>query len=271
MSFAGNGKKWRDALLLLHNLAKKVCWVISNRHSHKMWMLSVLPFYNFGGLRYWVSVQQTQRLLRYIVPREATKKNEIGVAGSSPLYWYQEKYQIGPKWTGPNDVDIFVAGYWGRSRERFEILVDLMEERIVGAGYKCTRKDKFHPYACRSGLIRITDFAIKGLNQVVSFVQHPECDSVQEVARGFDISVCKVVYHIHQQRFETMHGTHRDIVRCQFYVHPLEITSPGKPTNFERGKWVSTDGRCAKYRRRGFELMNKDEILVWYERKYCGF
>ena len=230
----------------------------------------VLPFYNKAGVDYWVSVQHTQRLLRYIVPRELTEKNEVGIAGSSPLYWYQETHWIGPKWNGPNDVDVFVAGYWGQSDENFTMFVDLMEQRIKSAGYECEREDKWHAYACRSGPIHIADFTIKGLSEVVSFVQHPECSTIQDVANGFDISVCKVVYHIHKQTFDTMHGTRRDIVRCNFVITPPEIETPGSLTDFERGKSWSTINRSWKYMNRGFELANKVEMKQWVDDKFRG-
>jgi hypothetical protein len=228
----------------------------------------VLPFYNNASVDYWVSVQHTLRLLRYIVPRELTEKAEVGIAGSSPLYWYQEMHWIGPKWNGPNDVDVFVAGYWGESDEKFTSFVDLMEERMKNAGYECQREDKWHNYACQSGPIHIADFTIKGLSKVVSFVQNPECATIQDVAKRFDISVCKVVYHIHKQTFETMHGTRRDIVHCKFDITPPKVECPGSLTNFERCKACSTLHRNSKYASRGFELANMSEMKKWVEQNF---
>ena len=104
-------------------------------------MLVSFPLYNLAKEQYWSSVQQTQMLLKNVVPQDMSERNAVAVAGSSPLYWYQECHRVGPLWSGPNDVEIFVTGSSGETSQNFLQFVDEVERCIGKAGYKVTFRD----------------------------------------------------------------------------------------------------------------------------------
>ena len=79
--------------------------------------------------RYWSGVDKIQRLLRRVVRSDPLIANYVAISGSAALFWYQHRFDIGPKWKEmPHDIDVFVCGNNGR---HFEIFMIHMEEEII--------------------------------------------------------------------------------------------------------------------------------------------
>jgi hypothetical protein len=221
--------------------------------------------------QYWSSVQQTQMLLKNVVPKDMSETNTVAVAGSSPLYWYQECHMVGPLWSGPNDVDIFVTGSSGETNEKFWRFVDEVERCIDKAGYHVTFRDKkVHKYISDTEVSFIIDMTVAGLDNVLSFVQCPDCETVKEVVDNFDISVCKVMYHIHEETFQVQLDVQEDIANSRFILNPLRVKVEGSPSRRELDRWSSSMERVKKYTDRGFQLVNEEECVLLYHTSDAG-
>ena len=44
---------------------------------------------------YWRDVYVATRILRHVLPKGRCDREEIAIAGSAALHWYQEKHRIG--------------------------------------------------------------------------------------------------------------------------------------------------------------------------------
>lgn len=217
-----------------------------------MWL-----FYNWNDLRnelYWRDVNVATRILRYALPRIPCEKGEIAIAGSAALHWYQEKQNIGPKWDDPGDIDIFVAGVFGKNKLRFQTFVMAVLHKIQKTGHDIMWYAMIkHPYAIRNQSIWIFNFQIRGNNLIFSFVQSPKCQDINDTLAGFDIDVCKVAFKIHSETFIIAKETHQNILHHNA-VAENTIFSCNGPDNFDEKQVLSTLKRIRKYTKRGFHF-----------------
>lgn len=211
---------------------------------------------------YWRNAYKARRLLRYVVP--FGKDIEIAVAGSSALLWFQDEEEIGPMWEGPNDIDIFVAGYYGMTKKRFTKFMEAAESRLRGAGNVIVLKKQWrNRYCIRDRYVYICDLTIEGLGGMkLSFIQSPTAPTVEDVVSAFDIDVCRVIYLIHQERFIVSDMVRRQIERCEAWVDPLMFDAEdGLPTSFDDIKLRSSFRRMRKYAERGFNFSNRGGVV----------
>ena len=83
-----------------------------------------------GDSMYWREVDVVKRLLRHAVPRHLTRRNEVAIAGSAALHWYQGQTNVGTLWTDIGDIDIFVAGPNGSTEANFKDFVLSIVQRF---------------------------------------------------------------------------------------------------------------------------------------------
>lgn len=205
----------------------------------------------------WREVYRVRSMLRYVLPRNECNKNEIAVAGSSALCWYQDDRKVGPMWGPPGDVDVFVAGYWGKSQWRFRRFCCRILRQLAGSLY-ITKKVVWYQnvYVKRGSKVNICDVYFKDMDTHVSFVQGCGCKNVQEVIKGFDIDVCKVIYHVHSESFEVTKSVELSIKTHTAWVKDDWQFLHSYPDRFDRVQIGSTMRRMQKYEERGFLIIN---------------
>ena len=200
-----------------------------------------------------------QRALRYVIERMPTRKNDVAVIGSAALYWYQIASNIGPVWDdGPNDIDVFVAGKTGRSRSNFGRFVKGCISRLEDSGREILdSKLFFNTYVIEGKRVAIHNIKVKDFPQQISFIQCPTDDSVREVASRFDISVCKVIYHIHKCKYEMTADVMEDIMDGKARMERnFKFAKAGNPSRFEMTRIKRSMNRMRKYTKRGFDFYN---------------
>ena len=208
------------------------------------------------GEGYWKSIYKARALLRYVIPRGLD--DEVAVAGSSALLWFQDEARIGPLWEGPHDIDVFVAGYHGRNGRRFRKFVRSVVKKMRKADVVVDDKMCYeHPYCVRNKKVDIWDIVLVNVDNLrVSFIQSPGKASVEEVVESFDIDVCRVVYLIHQERYLVASSVRRQIEGGLAWADPQRFGEYGFPEPYDVQKVRSTLWRIRKYTQRGFRFLN---------------
>jgi hypothetical protein len=230
--------------------------------------------HNADGLPgYWSGVNKIQRLLRRVIGADPLIANDVAVSGSAALYWYQRRFDIGPKWKGrPHDIDVFVCGNNGRNFDRF--MIHMWEEVLYNATSHGLRLQnqviRFNTYAHPSATIKIHDFYIvdnrdtrsRPREFVLSFIESP-FNTIQEAVDGFDINVCQVIYNIAQDDFIVSNEL-RECIRSGTAALTCGIEffkESGRPSDDEIMKLHSTLDRIIKYNRRGYTFCNVSGIM----------
>jgi len=205
----------------------------------------------------WWAYYRVQRLLRYVIPRDVTRKDEVAVAGSCALFWYQEKNRVGPRWSSPNDIDIFVCGTEGRSKLNFKIFLCAVEANLESLGVNILSSSyRESLYVHRDVPVSIVDYHLEGIPIKLSFVQAPLHLTIHDVVNDFDIDICRVVYHVHRQSFTVKNSDAESIAGREFQVLPVLFRKRGEPCKWEIQRMKSSMVRMKKYSERGFMAVN---------------
>ena len=209
---------------------------------------------------YWRQVDAVKRLLRQVVPRHLTRLNEVAIAGSAALHWYQGQHKVGPVWTEIGDIDIFVAGSSGLTEESFKAFVLSVVQRIKAATHsvesiKCY---KILVYGPREGKeICICDVKVKDIDMKLSFVQSPKYATVSAVMEGFDIDICQVMYDIHRQSYDLSSRAKANIRAGTAEALPMKFDhQDGNVSLADINRVRKTLQRIRKYHARGFAFTN---------------
>ena len=181
-----------------------------------------------GDSMYWREVDVVKRLLRHAVPRHLTRRNEVAIAGSAALHWYQGQTNVGPLWTDIGDIDIFVAGPNGSTEANFKDFVLSIVQRFEAAHHvvesvECYKCLVYGPTV--GGDICICDVMVRDISVCLSFVQSPGCLTARSVMEKFDIDICQVMYDIHRQTFELSVRTRANIRAGTAVALPLLFES----------------------------------------------
>jgi len=212
------------------------------------------------GEKHFHEAYMCHSILRYVVPREATQSNAVAMVGSSALQWYQMERGVGPRFWGPNDRDILVCGSFGATRSAFYALMSTIVTNMIESGHRIRRKSlHWNVYVSPDKPVLILDIWLKGMTKAFSFIQCPECTTVQEAVEQFDIDVCKVIYHIHQDRFSMKESVRHHIEQSKAEVCSF-VFGTGGPTNFDSIRVSMTMRRMQKYSRRGFHIVNGEGL-----------
>lgn len=218
--------------------------------------LALLPKYNNRvSDERWSSLQKASDLLKLIIPKSCSVKNEVGIAGSASLLMYQEKHRVGPKW-GPNgDIDVFVAGRFGRSETHFFAFVYRAFSILSRIGETPHLMDRYMSYGRHNLRFWVFDFEIPGVLGKISFVQSPDCDNLKEVVAHFDINVCRVVFNPCTKKFWCSRRVALDISKRAATVDGVVFSKHG-PTDDDIVQVTRVLNRMAKYGKRGFRFAN---------------
>lgn len=217
------------------------------------------------GRLYWQQVDVVKRLLRYVVPRTLTGRNEVAIAGSAALHWYQGQNKVGPVWTDIGDIDIFVAGHNGSTKGSFKGFVLSVVERIQASKHtvETIRWYTFLVYGPREGKeICICDVKVKDVDLMLSFVQSPGYTTVRAAVGEFDIDICQVMYDIHGQGFE-LSAEAKDNIRAGIAIAlPMKFGSQdGNVSLGDITRVRKTLQRMRKYHARGFAFTNGGGVM----------
>ena len=105
--------------------------------------------------------------------------------------------------------------------------------------------------------VAVVDVKIKGIDKKLSFIQRHKDNTVQEAAHKFDINLCRVIYRIHEQKFQLPRWLDSRIFYGRgiawlekFYdqEHKQELMK------FDDDRYLATCNRVIKYRHRGFSV-----------------
>lgn len=210
--------------------------------------------------QYWRDVDKVKRILRYVIPRSSTRSDEVAIAGSAALHWYQRQEGIGPSWSGIGDIDIFVSGQHGTTVSQFKRFLTSVIENLLAsehqiAAFKCYPLRLYGAASSRN--IIICDIEIVGIDLKLSFVQSPGSANVSSVVDGFDIDICQVRYDIHRQTYHVRNQTRDNIRRRRAVVFPLVFdSSNGDISPADRTRVRKTLQRIKKYHDRGYKFVN---------------
>lgn len=224
---------------------------------------------------YWHQVDVVKRLLRQVVPRRLTRPNEVAIAGSAALHWYQGQYKVGPVWTEIGDVDIFVAGSSGSTKESFKAFVSSVVQRIKASKHivesiTCYEVRVYGPRERKE--ICICDVKVQDVDVKLSFVQSPEHATVSAVMEGFDIDICQVMYDIHRQSYNLSSQAKANIRAGRAEALPMKFDhQDGNVSLADISRVRKTLQRIRKYHARGFAFTNGSGIIFGSgERKSNG-
>ena len=142
-----------------------------------------------------------RKMLQACLSPADTHNFSVGCSGSSVVTWrYLSKAGAGSsnqpwmKWT-PHDVDIFVCGQHGRTREAFTAYVRTVTKTIEDRGYSIANMKTYQNIYIVEGLeVLVTDVEVEGFETVISFVQSPTHATVHEVVAGFDLDIVRIVF-----------------------------------------------------------------------------
>ena len=223
---------------------------------------------------YWSGINKVQRLLQRVIGADPDLTSGVAIAGSSALYWYQHRYNIGPIWDEePHDIDVFVCGNNGQNFDA--IMIHVEEELQYNAtSHGLKLKSQIYSentYAHPSKIVKIQDYFLRDTNDdpfhgrsfVLSFVQSPY-ETIEQTISSFDFDICRVVYNIRRNDF-TVSPALEECIRSgtATITHAfMMFENPGHPTNREIAKIQSTLHRLAKYNRRGFTFSNASGIMI---------
>ena len=124
-------------------------------------------------------------------------------------------------------------------------------------------KTKTNNYVYAADEVSIVDVKIEGIDKTLSFIQCYRDSTIQEVVNRFDIDICQIIYHIHEQGFELDESVAESIADGYGNVRfePIEENDgpfdPGYEIDFDSfnaGRKAMTEERVSKYSQRGFQL-----------------
>ena len=247
--------------------------------------------YNTGVPEWWFNqTYALSEILYHVVPLEDSESHAVGMAGSAPLMLLQEKHRIVPVWRGevnvdssekdhlrskenlfPGDYDVFVCGPNGRTEDAFREYVRKLCVKLEEIGWPVYDKRLYrHTYGKDDRPIMIFDLEVKHINCKLSLIQCPSCDKIQEVVEGFDIDVCRVIYHPHDGSIECRDAVIEQISNCTASADGCRFGESG-PTVPECRRIFRTMMRVMKYMDRGFRFPNvngvrfdvESNVVVW--------
>lgn len=193
------------------------------------------------------------KMLEHCIPQK--KHNVVGMLGSAPLKMYQVEHKIGPTGWIPHDFDVFVSGDDGRTPRRFHWFVNKVVKNMQEMFNVLWGETSYTMYAKNGVEICVIDVKVRGIDKNISFVQCPTCRNLLEVADGFDIDVCRVIYDIHAKRFRCSQSVMEHIKSCQAVLEGFDFAATGI-TKKDATYVQKTMYRMVKYRERGFHFMN---------------
>ena len=199
--------------------------------------------------------QKIKGILSNIVPRSRTVSNHIAVAGGAALRWYQREMSVGPYWEDRHaDVDVFVTGDYGRSETFFPFVNKCIDTLLRNDEVIEAIEQTWNNYVYPGIQVAIVNIKIQGVDRTLSFIQGMFDQNIREVVDRFDINICKVIYYIHEQRFELSKEVSRCIEsgRGLVCLKTYERDSIGQ--RLYQIKLKRTNERMRKYRNRGFNL-----------------
>jgi hypothetical protein len=198
-------------------------------------------------------------VLTHIIPASCSSRHEIAMLGSAALALLQEQDRIGPMWGNPSDYDFFVSGRFGRNETVFKNFMVRCITRLTDRGYAVTSRQTKVAYARNGGKILIFDLTVAGLVGKLSFIQSPECDNVEEVAKQFDIDVCRVIYNIHECKLYCTKSVHEHIKRKVAVVSWVRFRDSGLSKD-DIIQVQRVMARIVKYKERGFKFLNDEGV-----------
>lgn len=184
-------------------------------------------------------------------------RNTVCVAGSAALHWLMLALPSIPKerYFQPNDIDIFIFGRDGRTKNRYVAAVDDMVDTLVSNGYELmSRVQRKNLYILPNIPVYITDIHVAYMNATLSFVQCPVDRTAQDVIDRFDINVVKVIYDIATWTLTVNRDVQRSIELGQATVRDF-IWEETAPSYRELYTFTSTLHRMEKFTRRGFHFI----------------
>lgn len=224
------------------------------------------------GLR--LEGRKVRKMLQACLLRTDTHNFSVGCSGSSVVTWRQLSKAGGAssnskwmKWT-PHDVDIFVCGEHGKTRETFNAYVRTVRKRMEEKGYLITKMKTYqNKYIMENIMVSITDLEIEGLDTVISFVQSPAHETVLEVVAGFDLDIVRIVFDFRNGSYIMADNDkeHLDAGVMKVSERILELVKFATRSSFVKQKISSTYDRLAKYRERGFDLENEEAVMKQFK------
>lgn len=217
--------------------------------------------------------RRERQFLESVIPLKYLLNDEVCVAGSRALQWWQAEMNAGPYWNRPGDIDIFVAGEPGKNGATFaEFLYDV--RRNMGKkGFLCTSEWREGPYtddctddSIHSEKLKILDVNVEGFKFKFSFVQRPRAKNNEEVVASFDMDICRVIYDLRRHSFQVKDEV-QDHIRSGVAIVAAdrlkddsldEGNGSEDPLDEENWKKRMTLKRMRKYQRRGFTIVKED-------------
>lgn len=192
------------------------------------------------------------------MPRWLTREGLVGVAGSSALFWYQEKEKVGPKWGVPGDIDIFAC----MDPDDFIGFMGHVQKKLIRSFHQFDLCFHVHTYIDPNKPIRIFDYRIWSLGITLSFVESPFAD-LHETAMNFDIDVCKVIHPIHgggpqpcTRKVKQAIARKLATVTREFQVEENQVSDE------DMARFTHTMARVRKYQIRGFIFEDMNGIGI---------
>ena len=202
---------------------------------------------------YWDQVREQQKFLKEVLPSAYCETLEIAVSGSAALAWAQERWEVGPMWVEPGDIDVFVAGRPGENEDQFIDIVNGVVERTGHMGREISLWKMYdNLYAVENVVIKVVDIAVAGMDCIFSFIQCPGVRDVEEVVESFDIDICRVIYCIHDDTFRAEAAVIRHIEEGNAFVRLMVVPILTGIPAFSIKKARRTRNRMRKYIDRGF-------------------
>ena len=206
--------------------------------------------YMHGTSQYWRECDSIRKFLKKIVPKQDSQSRIVGVAGEAALHWFQDWKQSGPKWSQPGEVKVFVC-----MRKRFFIgFMETIFARMNNLSIKHAKNQSSTKMHYRDEDLIIVDVHLDGMTTTIRFIESPE-PSMPYVIKRFDVSVCRVYYDIHAERFGIVASVLSDVDLGTAVVSGHTFGSNG-PDLFDRRNIQQKLLRIKKYQLRGFVFGN---------------
>lgn len=194
-------------------------------------------------------------ILEHVLPAE--DDSIVGILGSLPLLLYQEQHKVGPKWKTPSDMDVFLSGKLAENDDTFDAYIKGTVLRIKQLyGPLVTLAAEFETYTRMQGQkFHLKNYRIGGIDMKLSFIQCRGCSDLVDVAKGFDISICRVIYQFHSRKLTCSREVHNDICQGRATVDGI-VLSEGLVAKRDWVAVTRTMKRMRKYQERGFTMVN---------------
>lgn len=214
---------------------------------------------------YWIETAYIIRLLKNIIPEHLVSSGRVAIAGSSPLFWWQQMNRKGPDWRKnvPFDVDVFAC----LPDDQFIGLVNSLQSSIP-----LSRFDTFKArYILKDRDLMICNIILNDVVPIedapdlllpsrciteISIVQSPQPNVVATISR-FDINVCKVLYDFFSESFLLADASVANSITSGVAFMTLGYNPASEPSNdnYDKKRRHSAMIRRDKYQNRGFSIV----------------